>query len=111
MTAQTRLYTAEELWEISHSDTAKRYELYEGELVEMSPTGDSHGITTNWVAYLITGFVEAHDLGEVAGAETGFILFAEPYTVVGADIAFIAKARLTPMTGKYYPLAPNMAVE
>jgi Uma2 family endonuclease len=44
MTTQERLFTAAELLALSH-DT-KRYELVEGKLIEMAPTGESHGLLT-----------------------------------------------------------------
>ncbi len=117
MAVQDKLYTADELWELSHRemDHVQRYELDDGELIVMTPTGDRHGIVTNWVAFLITSHVVEHDLGEVTSAETGFVLFTNPATgrdtVRAPDVGFITKARLTPLTGKYYRLAPDLAVE
>ena len=112
-------YTADDFWEMSHRDEddnlPKRYELDEGELIEMSPTGDIHGLLTLWLGYLILGFVIQHDLGEVTGAETGYILFKDPKTgrdtVRAPDVGFIAKSRLQPLTGKFYRIAPDFAVE
>ena len=109
MVVKEKLYTVDDLWERSRD--GGRYELIEGALVEMSPTGDKRGVVANWVAYLVTAFVEAHDLGEVSAAETGYILFTEPATVCAPDVGFVARERLTPLTGRYYPLAPDLAVE
>src|SRR4051812_30461235 len=111
MTIYERLYTADDLWEISHRNTNSRYELYEGILIEMTPTGDAHGLVGMEFGRLMANFVRERNLGKVVAAETGFILSKDPYTVIGADIAFISKARLTPVTGKYYPIAPDLAVE
>ena len=118
MTIQEKAYTADDLWELSHRDADNdhaRFELDDGELIIMSPTGDRHGTVTNWIAFLITGHVVEHDLGEVTSAETGFVLFTNPVTsrdtVRAPDFGFIAKARLMPMTGKYYRFAPDLAVE
>jgi Uma2 family endonuclease len=113
MTVQERLYTADDLWVLSHADTDedKRYELDNGALIEMAPAGDIHGAITVWVGHLIVGYVAAHDLGEVSGAETGYRLSANPDTVRAPDVGFIVKARLQPLTGKYYTVAPDLAVE
>ncbi len=109
MAVRERLYTADELWALSHE--GKRYELDEGVLVEMSPTGDVHGIIALWIGHLIVGFVVAHDLGYVTAAETGFVLSTSPYIVRAPDVAFVAKARQKPLTGGYYTIAPDFAVE
>src|SRR5258707_10721495 len=92
MVVQERLYTSEDLWEISQSDDTKHYELYKGELIEVSPTGKPHGRVTNEISYLLTGFVRLHDLGQVFGAETGFKLAENPDIVYGVDVAFVSKA-------------------
>jgi Uma2 family endonuclease len=51
MAVQEKLYTADDLWDISHQDDEKRYELDEGVLVEMSPTGDTHTEYEGWLYY------------------------------------------------------------
>jgi Uma2 family endonuclease len=110
MAVQGRLYTADEFWE-TFGDT-KRLELVKGVPVEMSPTGEAHGLISAWLSYLILSYSEAHDLGEVTGAETGFVLIRNPDTVRAPDVGFIAKARLSgPTSERYFPGAPDLAVE
>jgi Uma2 family endonuclease len=113
MAVQERLYTADDLWVLSHADTDedKRYELDEGTLIERALAGDIHGAVAVWVGHLIAGYVAGHDSGEVSGAETGYRLSMNPDTVRAPDVGFIVKARLQPLTGKYYTLAPDLAVE
>lgn len=113
MTVQERLYTAQELWELSHTgDDAQRLELVRGEIIEMAPTGGLHGLVTMELGRLIANYVCQHSLGVVAGAETGFILTADPYTVRAPDIAFIARDRVPkPIPPRYFSLAPDLAVE
>ncbi len=106
--AQERLYTVEDLWELAHSGEDRFFELIEGEIVEMPPPGDRHGVVASELHRLIANHVVNTDLGDVV-FETGFILSAN--TVCAPDVGFLAKARLTPMTGKYYPVAPDLAVE
>jgi Uma2 family endonuclease len=79
----------------------------------MAPTGGEHGVLTVRIGRLLDEYVEAHDLGIVCGAETGFILRRTPDTVRAPDAAFIAKDRV-PVTGApktYWPFAPDLAVE
>src|SRR5215470_1869059 len=109
--AKDRLFTAEDLWDKEELEDAGHYELYQGVLVPMSPTGDKHGVVAFELGRLIGNFVIEHDLGEVTAAETGFRLAHNPDTVLAPDVAFIAKSRLTPLTGKYYEIAPDLAVE
>jgi Uma2 family endonuclease len=117
MAVQEKIYTVDDLWEMSQDDDSdiRRFELDEGELVELSPTGDIHGVVALWLAHLILNFVKANGLGKVFAAETGFIISTNPdtgrNTVRAADVAFVSKERLVPMTGKFYPIAPDFAVE
>src|SRR5258708_39960213 len=109
MTVQEKIYTVDDLWEISQSDDSdiRHFELDEGELIEMSPTSDEHGLIAAWLLYLIMGFVKEHGLGKVFAAETGFIISTNPTTgrntVRTPDVAFVSKDRLVPLTGKFYP--------
>jgi Uma2 family endonuclease len=109
MAIQSRLYTAEDLQTLPSE--GKRYELVEGHLIEMSPTGEIHGLLVARLLIRLGVFVEQGDLGRVYGAETGFRLAKNPDTVVGIDVAFVSKARLKPATEEYFSGAPDLAVE
>ncbi len=105
------LMTAEELFQLPTDDY--KYELAEGELIRRPPTGAKHGNVSVRVGRLLDEYVEAHDLGIVCGAETGFILQRTPDVVRAPDVAFVAKDRI-PATGvpeTYWPFAPDLAVE
>jgi Uma2 family endonuclease len=109
MVAQEKIYTDEDLLRLTSE--GKRFELVKGALVPMSPTGDEQGIVAMWFGYLIMNFVVEHGLGDVTAAETGFVLVAEPRTVRAPDVGFIAKERLPELTGGFYQIAPDLAVE
>lgn len=103
--------TAEELIELPGDDY--KYELVEGELIRMAPTGGEHGVLTINLGYLLYSHVKAQDLGIVCGAETGFVLRRTPDTVRAPDVSFVTKERIPP-TGvpkTYWPFAPDLAVE
>jgi len=103
--------TAEELIELPSDDY--KYELVEGELIRMAPTGGEHGVLTVRLGRLLDEYIAAHDLGIVCGAETGFVLRRTPDTVRAPDVSFVAKERI-PTTGvpkTYWPFAPDLAVE
>jgi Uma2 family endonuclease len=109
MTVQERVFTAEDLLRLPRG--GKRYALLAGQIIEMTPTGEMHGLITAEITYRLTAFVRQHDLGRVYGAETGFKLSENPDTVYGIDAAFIAKARVKPVREGYIEGAPDLAVE
>jgi Uma2 family endonuclease len=114
MSTPKKLCTADDLWALSHKEEGQRCELIRGELVEMTglvPGDETHRTIVMWIDHLILDYVDTHDLGEVTPAGTGFILSTKPDTVRVPDVGFIAKARLKPLTGAYYPFAPDLAVE
>lgn len=79
----------------------------------MAPAGFDHGAIIGRLQYLLARHVFEHELGIVAGAETGFRLSRRPDTVRGADVAFVRTERI-PASGRptgYFEGAPDLAVE
>jgi len=109
MTTQAKLYTADELWQLSSTAAEHRYELINGELIIVSPTGDIHTILASFFIYYLMAFVLPRDLGDVTGEIGGYQLSDD--TVLAPDVGFIAKGRLTQLSGKYIPFAPDLAIE
>ncbi len=103
--------TAEELFDLP--DDGGRFELVEGELAHMTPTGGEHGALAIRIGRLLDVYVEEHDLGVCCGAETGFILRRGPDTVRAPDAAVVLKSRIpdTGIPSSYWPFAPDLAVE
>jgi Uma2 family endonuclease len=110
--APATVTTAEELLRLP-TGMGMRYELVNGELKTMSPAGSKHGRIAAHIGSLLDQFVRSEKLGEVFGAETGFILRRKPDTVRAPDAAFVSAARI-PADGLpdgYFPGAPDLAVE
>src|SRR5579875_3419446 len=109
-----RVWTAADLLALP-DDLDHRYELVEGRLVKMSPTGGTHGFGTNDLARVLGNYVVAHGLGNVAAAETGFNLTLpgeRRETVLAPDIAFVRAENLALTRTDDFPrVAPDLAVE
>ncbi|HEY9608745.1 Uma2 family endonuclease [Allocoleopsis sp.] len=114
--------TEEELMRMSLQNPELRFERKpDGTLVTLPPTG---GISGNReakaVAYLLN-WVESHNLGEVFGPGTGFILGCDVVqssnivTLLMPDAAFVAKGRLPEGWDKgedtFLNLAPDFVIE
>lgn len=77
----------------------------------MSPAGSRHGAIAARMAHLLLNFVEREKLGEVLGAETGFVIASDPDTV-RADVAFLRADRVRGgLPQGFFPGAPDLAVE
>jgi Uma2 family endonuclease len=107
MPVATKGYTAEDVVALPG-----RWELVRGEVREMSPPGGEHGVVGADFAFLLTGHVKQHRLGRVFAAETGFLVARNPDTIRGADIAFVAAARVPdPIPSGWMTVVPDLAVE
>ncbi len=96
-------------------DLDHRYELVEGRLVRMSPTGGSHGRCSSDLNGALWTYATSHGVGVVLGAETGFNLTRSGErreTVLAPDVAFV-RAEHAPLTetDDFTRVAPDLAVE
>jgi len=105
------LVTADELLDISARDE-NRYELIQGKVRKMAPAGDEHGFMTSSLNARIHIYAEDKVLGYVFAAETGFLLERNPDLVRAPDVGFVRSERVKGrLGGKYFPGAPDLAVE
>ena len=87
-------------------------ELIEGKLHRMTPAGYDHGRIVSRIDARLTLCVDEHRLGEVTGAETGYIIAYDPDTVRAADVAFVLANRVPPGGHPgYFAGPPDLAVE
>ncbi len=110
--------TADDLLRLD--DAAWQFELVEGRLLRMAPTGLEHLDVTRKLYRALDRYVDAQDLGIVTLPDTGFRLTrpGEADTVLSPDIAYVSTARVrqlpapgTPERKKFLPVAPDLAVE
>lgn len=110
--AKPVLTTADEL--LQRPDDYRRYELVEGRLVRISPTGSKHGRIVMALLRAVDSFVEEKHLGAVFPAETGFWISepGAPDTVLAPDLAFVQAAREPDSETDGFPrLAPDLVAE
>lgn len=109
MVLTEQLVTADDVWEMAQ-DNDKHFELIEGIIFHMAPTGFLHGATTSNLTVFLGIHINKHKLGTMTAAETGYRLGDN--TVIAPDIAFIRADRVPkdPVEG-YLSLAPDLAVE
>lgn len=106
------LMTAEELLRLPRGRA--RFELIEGELTVMEPGGAEHGAVAMEAGAHLHAHVREHGLGLAFGAETGFVVVpGDKPTIRAPDAAFVSGANVERLgrTDKYWPEAPDLAVE
>ena len=109
--ATRTLVTADEL--LRMPDDGRRYELIEGELIEMAPAGGRHGNIGVRIVGFLFQYIYKTNLGELFGADTGFFLQRDPDTVRAPDAAFIAMERIPPdgIPSGFIDTIPDLVVE
>jgi Uma2 family endonuclease len=102
--------TAEEL--AARPVPHQRTELVRGRLIVREPAAGRHGVVAARILVAIGIHLEAHPIGEVLAAETGFIVARDPDTVRAPDVAYVRRGRLPrhERTG-FDALAPDLVVE
>ena len=111
MARQKTLLTAEEFFRLySHRDG--RYELVDGEVVEMAPVNEEHGEVASNINGAFYVYSRRFNTGR-AGVETGYRLQSDPDTVRGPDVYFSLSRRPggRARSAGFVSGAPEIAVE
>lgn len=113
MKTKQRLWDIDDVWEL-YCDRANdhlRFELIDGELIEMSGPGGTHGRIAIRLGRYLDIFAEESNLGIVTG-ETGYHPPGDRYNLLLPDVAFIRFDRAPdPFPDKLVPVMPDIAVE
>ena len=107
-----RMTVAEfEQWQPSLDD-AYRYDLWDGEVIQMAPANQYHGAIALELGRLVANYNREHRLGRAYAAETGFILDEVRQRVLAPDVAFVTQSRV-PADAQwgFFRGAPDLAVE
>ena len=103
----TMTVTEFDAWAIQAENSDKRLEYINGEVVELVTQSDASKIAMKF-GVRIGIYLENNDIGELTGADGGYIVMGERYI---PDVAFIRYDRQTHPPTAYYPVAPDLAVE
>jgi len=106
----TKPWTVEEL---ERNPPEGRWELVDGELVEMAPSGGEASMIGSTVGFFLNAHVRPRKLGRVYAADGGFVLIPGRELLRAPDAAFVRAERLPagrPSAG-FERLAPDLAVE
>jgi Uma2 family endonuclease len=109
MTVESRLMTADELLAMT-DDASRKYELVDGELIRMSPSGATHSNIALYIGGHLIMYVQSRRLGRAYGADGGFMLRRNPDTVLSPDASFVRAERVVVSDG-FFPGPPDLAVE
>ena len=90
-----------------------RWELVDGELVEMAAAGGRHGRVDVNLVIFVGSFVKTNRLGYVYDSSTGFVISEDPPTVRVPDVAFVRTERLPAGfdDGRFLRVIPDLVVE
>ncbi len=113
MAIQEKLYTVDDVWELSHrpENENKYFYLIDGQLYWDMPPGGVHGYLAAEIIYRLKSFAMRHDLGKFT-VETGYYPPGDRHTLLAPDVAFISKTRAPqPFPEKFVPVMPDLAVE
>src|SRR5579885_3090356 len=94
-TATQKLLTAEEFSRLPDPPDGSQQELIRGVVITMPPPGGRHGQCCLETGSLLRNHAKPNKLGWVTCNDAGFLCEQDPDTVLGPDIAFWSKERLS----------------
>jgi Uma2 family endonuclease len=113
MEVKKRLSTVDDVLELQGWDGTRdrKYELINGELIEMSPANLLHAWLASKIDRTMGYFADENDLG-FSFVEGGFSPPDDRYNLLGPDVAFVSKARMPePIPQTFAGFMPDLAVE
>jgi len=87
----------------------QKAELINGTLIIMPPPSDIHERLQGWLFFVLMGFVQFFDLGEVRGSRTA--VRVAPHQTYEPDILFVSRARTHIIAEREILEAPDLIIE
>ncbi len=111
MVVQKQLYTSTDFWQMTDTlDADKRYELINGEIVEMPPPNRINSLIAGLILTALNVFIKEHKIeGFVFGADGGYALSETDVRI--PDVSFVYKSRMPDISNMDVIVAPDLAVE
>jgi Uma2 family endonuclease len=113
-TVASKLMTAEEFYDFANrtENRDRKFELEDGEIVEMSRPGELHCVVCGNVTGIFWSYCRKRKRGRVCPNDMGVILKRGPDTVRGPDVAvYLDNKKYEQLNRKYPEEAPNLVVE
>src|SRR5262245_57466569 len=113
-TATAGSMTAEEFWEWVNrpENQGRRWELQDGEVVEMPSPGELHGVICFLIARLLGNFLFQRGRGYLCSNDSGLLVRQNPDTVRGPDLMLFDESRkLEELSPKFATGVPRLVVE
>jgi len=113
-TVASELMTAEEFfdWVCRPENSERRFELVDGEVVEMPPPGDIHGTICALIARILGNFAFERGRGRVASNDSGLVVKRDPDTMRGVDVMFYEEVAVyDEISRRYAKQLPVLAIE
>jgi Uma2 family endonuclease len=110
----TKRMTADEFadWVLRPENEARHFELYRGEVQEVSRPGERHGVICANVVTVLNLYKRETKKGYVLCNDPGVILERDPDTVRGPDVAYFSKRKkYEDMNPKFIEDPPALVVE
>jgi len=113
-TVETDLMTAEEFfdWANRPENEDKLFELEYGEIVEMPPPSELHGVVCSLIAHLLWTFIFRRGQGYLCSNDSGLLIARGPDTVRGPDLMLFDESRpLDALSRKFTERIPKLVIE
>jgi len=85
------------------------YEIIDGEIVEMTPTGFEHGDYELNLASFLKNHLK--DKGYISVGEVGVLISKNPLRIRGADIVYVSKEKIKEKPKGILEIAPDLIIE
>ncbi len=113
MEVQKRLYTVDDVLELQGWDGTqdKKYELIDGEIIEMSPANLLHAWLASKLSTILNKYADEKGLG-FSFVEGGFSPPDDCHNLYAPDVAFVREDRMPqPIPQSFAGFMPDLAVE